>query len=152
MKQEFQNDNDDELCMQINEIQDRIVEEISVWDDLTDKYKYIIDMAKGLAMPDEQLRSEEYLIHGCQSSVWIKVEYKDDKINLWGDSDSLITKGMIALLIRVLNNQPVEQILDADLYFIHEAGLSSHLSPARADGLAAIINHIKTSVKNTVHF
>jgi len=137
--------------MQINEIQDRIIEEMSARDDLTDKYKYIIDMAKELAMSDEPLRSEENLIKGCQSSVWIKVECKDDKIFLRGDSDSLVTKGMIALLIRIFNNQPAEQILQADLYFIQKAGLSAHLSPSRADGLAAIINHIKTSVKDTMH-
>lgn len=151
MKREFQNIETGEVYMHINEIQDRIIEEMSARDDLTDKYKYIIDMAKELAMPGEQLRSEENLIKGCQSSVWIKTECKDDKISLWGDSDSLITKGMIALLIRIFNNQPAEQIMRADLYFIHEAGLSAHLSPSRADGLAAIINHIKTSVEDTLN-
>jgi len=151
MKRVFRNANDNEIYMHINEIQDRIIEEMSARDDLTDKYKYIIDMAKELAMPGEQLRSEENLIKGCQSSVWIKAECKDDKISLWGDSDSLITKGMIALLIRIFNNQPAEQIMRADLYFIHEAGLSAHLSPSRADGLAAIINHIKTSVEDTLN-
>jgi len=136
--------------MSIEENQDRIIAEMSARDDLMDKYEYIIDSGKELAQNGGQLRKDENLIEGCQSKVWIKAELVNDKIHLYGDSDSLITKGMIALLIRVLNNQSPGDILGAKLYFIYETGLQAHLSPARSDGLAAIINHIKTSVENAV--
>lgn len=149
-KQGYPKNNDIEVLMNINEIQDYIIEEMSAREDLMDKYEYIIDSGKHLDPGDGKLRNEENLIEGCQSKVWIKAEYKDKKICLFGDSDSLITKGMIALLIRVLNNQSPEDILDADLYFIYETGLRAHLSPARSDGLAAIINQIKTSVEAIV--
>jgi len=134
----------------INEIQGQIIEELSSRDDLTDKYKYIVDLAKRLESPDGNLRSEENFIKGCQSNVWIKTEYNDNKIYLWGDSDSLIMKGMLALLIRVFNNQSPHDILNTDLYFIHKTGLNVNLSPASADGLIAIINHIKKSVENSI--
>jgi len=131
----------------INEIQDQIIGELSARDDLTDKYRYIVDLAKHLESPESNLRSEENRIKGCQSNVWIRIDYNDDKIYIWGDSDSLIMKGMLALLIRVFNNQSPQNIVNADLYFIYKTGLNVNLSPASADGLIAIINHIKKSVK-----
>lgn len=138
--------------MSINAIQDRIIEEMSARKDLTDKYQYLVDLAKRLEVPDDNFRRDENLIKGCQSSVWIKAEYRDNKIYLWGDSDSLITKGMVALLLQIFNDHPPEAILNADLYFLNETGLSAHLSPARSDGLAAIINHIKTTVEKTIQY
>jgi cysteine desulfuration protein SufE len=138
------------MFMNVNEVQNRIIEEMSVREDLIDKYQYLVDLAKRLDVPDDGLRIDENLIKGCQSSVWIKAEFKDDKLCLWGDSDSLITKGMVAVLLRIFNDQPPEEILNADLYFLNETGLSAHLSPARSDGLAAIINHIKTTVQKTI--
>ncbi len=136
--------------MTINEIQDQIINDLSSRDDLTDKYRYIVDLAKRLESPEDNLRSEENRIKGCQSNVWIRTDYNDNKIYLWGDSDSLIMKGMLALLIRVFNNQSPQNIVNADLYFIYKTGLNVNLSPASADGLIAIINHIKKSVEQVM--
>jgi cysteine desulfuration protein SufE len=136
--------------MTINQVQDQIIGEMSVREDLTDKYRYLVDCAKRLEFPGANFRTDDNLIKGCQSSVWIKAEYKDDVVYLWGDSDSQITKGMIALLLRIFNEQSPEDILEADLYFLKATGLSAHLSPARSDGLAAIINYIKSSIAMTV--
>jgi len=134
----------------IDEMQDQIIGELSARGELTDKYRYIVDLAKNLESPESNLRSEENRIKGCQSNVWIRIDYDDNKIYIWGDSDSLIMKGMLALLIRVFNNQSPQNIVNADLYFIYKTGLNVNLSPASADGLIAIINHIKQSVKQVM--
>jgi cysteine desulfuration protein SufE len=99
----------------------------------------------------DSFRTDDNLIKGCQSSVWIKTEYKDNKVYLWGDCDSQITKGLLPLLLRVFNEQSPEDILKSDLYFLNTTGLSAHLSPARSDRLAAIINNIKSSIEMADH-
>lgn len=127
----------------INDIEDKIIEEFSMLDDWIDKYEYLIDIGKKLSPLDGQLKTEDNLIKGCQAKVWISAELKDGKVCFFADSDALITKGLIALLLRVLNNQTPEDIVNSDLYFIDKIGLSSHLSPSRANGLASIVKHMK---------
>ena len=134
----------------INNIQDEIIQEFSQLDDWLDKYEYLINLGKTLKSPDEKLKSEENSISGCQSKVWIKTELINEKIHYVADSDSLITKGIIALLLRVLNNQYPEDIVNADLYVIDKIGLNTNLSPSRVNGLMSILNQIKTSAK-TAH-
>jgi len=136
--------------MTINQVQDRIIQEMSARKDLTDKYQYIVEVAKKLELPNGGIRNDENLIKGCQSSVWIKADLKNNKIYLWGDSDSVITKGLVALLLQIFNGQPPDEIFNADLYFLNETGLSAHLSPARSDGLAAIIKHIMILVEQAM--
>jgi cysteine desulfuration protein SufE len=130
--------------MTINEIQDKIIEEFSLLEDGFEKYKYIISQGKSLEPFKKEYRTEENLIGGCQSEVWLKGEIKDNKINFTADSDALITKGIIALLLRVVNNQSPADILSNELYFINSIGLSSNLSPVRGNGLFSILNNIKT--------
>ena len=120
--------------MTINEMQDEIVEEFSVFDEWLDKYEYLIELSRELPAIDEKHRIEQYLIKGCQSRVWVDAELKDDAI---------ITKGIIALLIRVMNGRTPDEIIDADLYFIDRIGLRENLSPTRANGLLAMIKQMK---------
>jgi cysteine desulfuration protein SufE len=127
----------------INDIEDKIIEEFSMLDDWIDKYEHLIDIGKKLSPLDGQLKTEDNSIKGCQAKVWISAELKDGKVCFFADSDALITKGLIALLLRVLNNQTPEDIVKSDLYFIDKIGLSSHLSPSRANGLASIVKHMK---------
>lgn len=129
--------------MTLNEIQDQIIDEFSVFDQWLDKYEYLIDLSKELPAIDEQHRTEQYVIKGCQSRVWVDAELQDGKIYFTADSDAIITKGIIALLIRVLNGRTPEEILDADLYFIDQIGLRENLSPTRANGLLAMIKQMK---------
>jgi len=131
----------------INLIQDMIIEEFTKLDDWFDKYEYLISLGKKLEPLDEKLKNEENSISGCQSNVWIKAEIQDKKVNYLADSDSLIVKGMISLLLRVLNNQHPKDIVNTDLYFIDKIGLSSNLSPSRANGLMSIIKQIKSYAK-----
>ena len=135
------------MSKKINKIQDKIIEEFSKLNDWFDKYEYLIDLGKSLEPLDEKLKSEENSISGCQSKVWLKAEIRNERIHYLADSDSLITKGMISLLLRVLNNQFPEDIVNADLYFIDKIGLNSNLSPARANGLISIVKQIKSSAK-----
>lgn len=130
--------------MTINEIQDEIIAEFSDLGDWMDRYAYIIDLGTALpSLPDED-KTPQHLIEGCQSRVWITASLSDDgKVIYHADSDAMIVKGIIALLIRVLSNQRPADILDADLYFIDRIGLSSHLSPTRSNGLVAMLKQMK---------
>ncbi|MCX4331147.1 MAG: SufE family protein [Muribaculaceae bacterium] len=130
--------------MTINEIQDEIIEEFSEIDDWMDRYGYIIDLGNQLPPIDEKFKTPQYLIEGCQSRVWINADLTaEGKVEFQADSDAIIVKGIIALLIKVLNNQSPGDILDADLYFIDRIGLSEHLSPTRSNGLLAMVKQMK---------
>ena len=135
------------MSKKINKIQDEIIEEFSTLNEWFDKYEYLINRGKSLGPLDEKLKSEENSISGCQSQVWIKAEMRDERIHYLADSDSLIIKGMISLLLRVLNNQFPEDIVNSDLYFIDKIGLNSNLSPVRVNGLMSIVKQIKSSAK-----
>ena len=130
--------------MTIEENELEIIEEFSIFDDWMDKYEFIIEIGKDLPLIEEQFKIENNLIKGCQSRVWIQADFKEDIIQLSAESDAIITKGIIALLIRVLNNQKPEDILKAKLNFITEIGLQEHLSPTRANGLVGMVKQIKT--------
>lgn len=129
--------------MTINELQDEIIEEFSCFDDWMDKYQLLIDLGNEQEPLDEQYKTESNLIEGCQSRVWLQADYRDGLIEFQAESDALIVKGIIALLIRVLNRHTPQEILDAELYFIDRIGLHEHLSPTRSNGLLAMIKRIK---------
>lgn len=129
--------------MTINETQDEIIEEFSELDDWMDRYQLLIDMGNSLEPLDEKYKTESNLIEGCQSRVWLQADYRDGLIEFQAESDALIVKGIIALLIRVLNRHTPQEILDAELYFIDRIGLHEHLSPTRSNGLLAMIKRIK---------
>jgi len=129
--------------MTIKEIQEEIIEEFSMFEDWMERYEYIIDLGKSLPLINEQFKIDENLIVGCQSKVWLYSEIEDDKLKFTADSDAILTKGIVAILLRVFNNQKPSAILDADLYFIDEIGLKEHLSPTRANGLVSMIKQIK---------
>jgi cysteine desulfuration protein SufE len=127
----------------IDEIQDEIVSEFLIFDDWMDKYNYLIELAKDLPIIDPKFKIEEYVIRGCQSKVWLNAEYINGKIVFSADSNAIITKGIISLLIRVLSNRSPKEIMDADLDFIEKIGLRENLSPTRANGLLAMIKQMK---------
>jgi len=129
--------------MSIEDLEAEIIEEFSIFDDWMEKYEYIIELGKDLPIIDEGFKTEDFLIKGCQSRVWLHADYKDNKILLSADSDAIITKGIIALLIKVLNNQSPAHILQTKLNFIDVIGLKSHLSPTRANGLLGMVKQIK---------
>ncbi|AMC11157.1 Fe-S metabolism protein SufE [Lutibacter profundi] len=129
--------------MTIKEIQEEIIDEFSMFEDWMERYEYIIDLGKSLPLIDEANKLDENLINGCQSKVWLRSEIKGDKINFTADSDAILTKGIVAILLRVFNNQKPADILAADLFFIDEIGLKEHLSPTRANGLVSMIKQIK---------
>ena len=129
--------------MTINEIQDEIIEEFSGFDDWMDKYQLLIDLGTEQEPLDEKYKTEQNLIDGCQSRVWLQADLVDGKIHFSAESDALIVKGIVALLIRVLSDQTPKDILDADLYFIEQIGLKEHLSPTRSNGLLAMVKQIK---------
>lgn len=128
---------------EINEIQDEIIDEFSGLTDWMDKYSYIIEMGNALPPLDERFKTPDNLIEGCQSRVWLNAEYADGKIRFEADSDAIIVKGIISMLVRVLSEQTPANILAADLYFINEIGLTEHLSPTRSNGLLAMVKQIK---------
>ena len=130
--------------MTINEIQDEIIEEFSGLDDWMDKYQLLIDLGNEQAPLDEQYKTESNLIDGCQSRVWLQADYENGVIHFSAESDALIVKGIVSLLIRVLSDHTPQEILDADLYFIDEIGLKEHLSPTRSNGLLAMIKQIRS--------
>ena len=130
--------------MTINEIQDEIIEEFSGLDDWMDRYQLLIDLGNEQAPLDEQYKTESNLIDGCQSRVWLQADYEDGVIRFSAESDALIVKGIVSLLIRVLSDHTPQEILDADLYFIDEIGLKEHLSPTRSNGLLAMIKQIRS--------
>ena len=129
--------------MKIKEIQDEIVDEFSMFDDWMQRYEYIIELGKSLPLIKEEFKTDDNLIKGCQSKVWLKGEQNEDKIIFTADSDAILTKGIIAILIRTFSNQKASDILDADISFIDEIGLKEHLSPTRANGLVSMIKNIK---------
>lgn len=129
--------------MTIKEIQEEIVDEFSMFDDWMQRYEYIIELGKSLPIIDEIYQVEENLIKGCQSRVWLHAEEKDGKLFFTANSDAILTKGIVAILIRVFTNQSAKEILDADMGFIDEIGLKEHLSPTRANGLVSMIKQIK---------
>ena len=129
--------------MTIKEIQEEIIDEFSMFEDWMERYEYIIELGKTMPLIDETFKKDENLIVGCQSKVWLHSEIEDQKINFTADSDAILTKGIVAILLRVFNNQTPKDILDADLYFIDEIGLKEHLSPTRANGLVSMIKQIK---------
>ena len=127
----------------IQEKQDEIVSEFEVFDDWMEKYEYLIDLGKDLPLIQEELKTEERLIEGCQSRVWLNADFNDGKMQFSADSEAIITKGIIGLLIRVLNDEHPETILKTDLKFISDIGLKEHLSPSRANGLNGMIKKMK---------
>lgn len=129
--------------MKIQEIQDEIKDEFSMFDDWEERYQYVIDLGNSLPLINEQYKTEENIIKGCQSKVWLHGERKDGNVVFTADSDAILTKGIIAILIRVFSNQKPEDILEADTAFIDEIGLKEHLSPTRANGLVSMIKQIK---------
>ena len=127
----------------INDIQDEIIEEFSELDDWMDKYQLLIDLGNGQEPLPEQYKTEQNLIDGCQSRVWLQADYVDGILNFRAESDALIVKGIVSLLIRVLSGHTPQEILSADLYFIGQIGLKEHLSPTRSNGLLAMIRQIQ---------
>lgn len=129
--------------MNIKEIQDEIVAEFSMFDDWMQRYEYIIDLGKNLPLIKEEFKIDQNIIKGCQSKVWLQGEQHDDKIVFTADSDAILTKGIIAILIRTFSNQKAAAILEANMNYIDEIGLKEHLSPTRANGLVSMIKQIK---------
>ena len=129
--------------MTINEAQDEVIEEFSDFTDWMDKYQWLIDLGNEQKPLDDKYKTESNLIDGCQSRVWLQADYEDGKIYFTAESDALIVKGIIALLIRVLSGHTPQEILDTDLYFIDRIGLKDHLSPTRSNGLLAMVKQIR---------
>lgn len=129
--------------MKIKDIQEEIVDEFSMFDDWMERYEYIIELGKNLPLIKEEFKTENNLIKGCQSKVWLQGEQNDDKVVFTADSDAILTKGIIAILIRAFSNQSAKDILEADMDFIDKIGLKEHLSPTRANGLVSMIKNIK---------
>ncbi|MDR0614153.1 MAG: SufE family protein [Dysgonamonadaceae bacterium] len=127
----------------INEIQAQIIEEFAAFEDWTDKYALLIEMANELQPLDEKYKTKNNLIEGCQSRVWLQADRIDGKVVFQGDSDALIVKGIVALLIRTLSGHTPDEILSADLHFINDVGLKEHLSPTRSNGLLALLKQMK---------
>lgn len=129
--------------MTINELQDNVIEEFSAFDDWMDKYALLIDLGNSLPPLEEKYKTENNLIEGCQSRVWLQADYEDGKIIFKGESDAVIVKGIVSLLINVLTNHTPQEILDADLYFIEKIGLKEHLSPTRSNGLVSMLKQMR---------
>jgi cysteine desulfuration protein SufE len=129
--------------MTINKIQDQIIEEFTIFEDWMDKYAYLIEIGNGLVPIDDSKKKEQNLINGCQSKVWIDARFRDGKIFFEADSDAIIVKGIVALLLRTLSGQSPQDIMECDLYFIEKIGLNNHLSPTRSNGLVAMVKQMK---------
>jgi cysteine desulfuration protein SufE len=129
--------------MTLTEVQNQIVEDFSMFDDWMDRYQQLIELGQNLAPIDEKKRTEQYLIKGCQSKVWVDADLRDGKIYFTADSDAIITKGIVALLIRVLDGRTPDEIIDADLFFIDRIGLKENLSPTRSNGLVAMVKQMR---------
>ncbi len=127
----------------ITDIQKEIIEEFNFFPDWTEKYEYLIELGKKLPLINDQYKDEDHLIKGCQSRVWLHAENKDGLVVYTADSDAIITKGIIALLLRVLSGQTAQAILEEELFFIDQIGLTNHLSPTRANGLLSMVKQIK---------
>jgi cysteine desulfuration protein SufE len=129
--------------MSIQEIQEEIIEEFELFEEWMDKYEYLIDLGKSLPLIEEQFKTSQNLIKGCQSQVWLHAEVKNNKVVFTADSDAIITKGLVGLMIRVLSGHTPEEIMNAELFFIDKIGLKEHLSPTRSNGLLAMIKQMK---------
>jgi cysteine desulfuration protein SufE len=129
--------------MNIEEIQEEIVDEFSMFEDWMQRYEYMIELGKSLPLIEEKYRTEDNIIKGCQSKVWVHAELKDDKLFFTADSDAIITKGIIAILIRAFSGQRPKAIIEANTDFIDKIGLKEHLSPTRANGLVSMIKQLK---------
>jgi cysteine desulfuration protein SufE len=129
--------------MTIKEIQEEIIDEFSMFEDWMERYEYIIELGKSLPLIDEANKKDENLINGCQSKVWLHAVIEDGKLNLTADSDAILTKGIVSLLLRVFNHHTPKEILEANTDFIDKIGLKEHLSPTRANGLVSMIKQIK---------
>ena len=136
--------------MTLDEKQQEIIEEFEIYDDWMDKYEYIIELGKELPLITEDKKTDDRLIEGCQSRVWLDTEFADGKMSFSADSDAIITKGIIGLLIRVLNHEDAKTIATTDLRFIKEIGLQEHLSPTRANGLASMVQKMKMSALRAI--
>lgn len=130
--------------MTLSEVQDDIIQEFELFDDWLDRYEYLISLSKSLQPLDPKFKTNDYLIRGCQSRVWLTAELHDGKVHFEAETDAIITKGIVSLLIRVLSDRTPEEIIGADLYFIDRIGLRENLSPTRSNGLAAMIGQMKT--------
>lgn len=129
--------------MTLNQVQDQIIEDFSVFDNWMDRYQQLIELGKDLKPIDEAKRTDQYLIKGCQSKVWLDAEMVDGRIYFTADSDAIITKGIVALLIKVLDGRTPQEIIDADLYFIDKIGLKENLSPTRSNGLVSMVKQMR---------
>jgi cysteine desulfuration protein SufE len=129
--------------MTISETEALILSEFSMFDDWMDKYNYLIEIGKNLPLIDEQYKTDQYVITGCQSKVWLHAAYREGKVFFTADSDAIITKGIVSLLIRVMSGQPPEDIINADMDYIDRIGLREHLSPTRSNGLTSMIKQMK---------
>ncbi|WP_298485180.1 SufE family protein [uncultured Maribacter sp.] len=129
--------------MTIDKIQEEIIDEFSMFEDWMQRYEYMIDLGKSLPLIEEEFKTQDYIIKGCQSKVWVHAKLQEDKLVFTADSDAIITKGIIAILIRAFSNQKPQDIIDANTNFIDEIGLKEHLSPTRANGLVSMIKQIK---------
>jgi cysteine desulfuration protein SufE len=128
----------------IEAVQDAIIAEMGGLEDSLSRYEYLVGAGRSLVVPDVGIRTDEHAVAGCQSRVWIRAELRDGRLHLAADSDAMITRGIVALLLRVLDGQPPREVRDADLYFLDRTGLRTHLSPARANGLAAMLQRIRS--------
>ncbi|WP_262886572.1 MULTISPECIES: SufE family protein [Sphingobacterium] len=131
------------MKMTINEIQDELIEDFAFYSDWMEKYEYIIQLGKELPLIEEQYKQDQYIIKGCQSKVWLYPELKEGKLYFTADSDALITKGLVSLMVKVLSGHTPKEIVDTDLYFIDQIGLKDHLSPTRANGLLSMVKQMK---------
>jgi cysteine desulfuration protein SufE len=131
------------MNMTINEKQDEIIEDFAMFDDWMEKYEYIIQLGKDLPLIDPQYKTEDNLIKGCQSKVWLHSEYKDGLLFFTADSDALITKGLVSMVVQVLSGHTPKEIADSEIYFVDSIGLRSHLSPTRSNGLLSMLKQIK---------
>ena len=129
--------------MTINEVQNDIIEEFSMYDDWMDRYNHLIEEGKELPLIEEKYKRNDYLIEGCQSRVWLYTEFNDGKVHFKADSDAIIVRGIIALLIKVLSGRTPDEIIESDLYFIDRVGLRQNLSPTRSNGLIAMLKQMK---------
>ena len=133
--------------MTIKEIEEEIVDEFSMFEEWDEKYEYIIELGKNLPLIDNKYKTENFKVNGCQSQVWVKPEFENGIVTFKADSDAIITKGLIALLIRVLSGHKPAEIVNTELTFLNKIGLKEHLSPTRSNGLVSMINRMKTEAK-----
>lgn len=129
--------------MTINDIQDELIDDFAFFEDWMEKYEYIIQLGKELPLIDDQYKTDEYIIKGCQSKVWLHAEEQDGQVLFTADSDAVITKGLVSLMIKVLSGHTPEEIANTELYFIDQIGLKEHLSPTRANGLLSMVKQMK---------